>query len=44
MWGTYQYKKHRGGSMRATILPYAIILTKVQRATVSIMTKGCIVA
>ena len=24
---TQQYKKHRGGSMRATILPYAIKLT-----------------
>ena len=30
--------------MRATILPYAIILTKVRRAAVSIMAKGCIVA
>ena len=28
--------------MRATILPYAIILTKVHRAVVSIMAKGCI--
>ena len=39
-----EYKKHRGGSMRATILPLAIILTKAHRATVSIMAKGCIVA
>ena len=30
--------------MMATILPYAIILTKVHRAAVSIMGKGCIVA
>ena len=30
--------------MRATILPYAIILTKAQRAVVSMMAKGCIVA
>ena len=30
--------------MRATILPYAIILTKAHRAVVSIMAKGCIVA
>ena len=29
--------------MRATILPYAIILTKTQRATVRIMAMGCIV-
>ena len=26
--GPYQYKKHRGRSMRSTILPYAVILTK----------------
>ena len=30
--------------MRVTILPKAIILTKVHRAAVSIMAKGCIVA
>ena len=30
--------------MRATILPYAIILTKTHRAVVSMMAKGCIVA
>ena len=30
--------------MRATILPYDIILTKARRATVSMMAKGCIVA
>ena len=30
--------------MRAIILPEAIVLTKVRRATVSIMAKGCIVA
>ena len=30
--------------MRATILLYAIILTKAHRAEVSIMAKGCIVA
>ena len=30
--------------MRATILPWAIILTKAHRAVVSIKTKGCIVA
>ena len=35
--GIYYYKKHRGGSMRATILPKAIILTKAHRAAVSIM-------
>ena len=40
----YQYKKHRGGSMRATILPSAIILTKACRDAVSVMAKGCIVA
>ena len=28
--------------MRATVLPYAIILTKAQRAAVSLMVKGCI--
>ena len=37
-------KKHRGGSMRATILPKAIILTKACKAAISIMAKGCIVA
>ena len=30
--------------MRATILPYAIILTKAHRAVVSVLVKGCIVA
>ena len=30
--------------MRTTILPYAIILTKARRASVSIMAKGSIVA
>ena len=30
--------------MRATILPYAIILTKAHRATDSMMAKGYIVA
>ena len=30
--------------MRATILPQAVILTKVYRAAVSIIAKGCIVA
>ena len=30
--------------MRATILPSAIILTKGNRAGVSVMAKGCIVA
>ena len=30
--------------MRATILRYAIILTKAHRATVSMMAEGCIVA
>ena len=29
--------------MRATILPYAITLTKAHRAAVSMMAKGCIV-
>ena len=38
------YKKHRGGSVRVTILPYAIILTKANSAAVSIMAKGCISA
>ena len=33
-----------GGSMRATILTYAIILTKANRAAVSMMAKGSIVA
>ena len=37
--------KHRGGgSMRATILPSAVILTKAHRAAVNMMAKGCIVA
>ena len=30
--------------MRATVLPWAVILTKAYRATVSMMAKGCIVA
>ena len=30
--------------MRATILPYAIILTKAHWAAISIMAMGCIVA
>ena len=30
--------------MRASILPYAIIMTKAHRAMVSMMVKGCIVA
>ena len=30
--------------MRATILPYAVILTNAHRAAVSMMAKGCIVA
>ena len=30
--------------MRATILPWAIILTKAHGATVSMMAKGCIVS
>ena len=34
---------HRGGSMRITILPWAIILTKTHRAAVSMMAKGSIV-
>ena len=38
-----KYKKHRRGSMRATIL-YAIILTKARRAVVSVMARGCIMA
>ena len=29
--------------MRATILPFAIILTKANRVVVSMMAKGCIV-
>ena len=34
------YKKHRGSiSMRATILPLAIILTKAHRAAVSVIAK-----
>ena len=39
----YHNKKHRGGSMLATIIPDAVILTNAQKATVSVMTKGCIV-
>ena len=38
------HKKHRGGSMRVTILPYAILLTKAQRVTVRMMANGWIVA
>ena len=38
----YYNRKHRGGNMRATILPCPIILTKVHRAAVSMMAKGCI--
>ena len=34
--------RNKGGSMRPTILFKAIILTQAQRATVSIMAKGCI--
>ena len=30
--------------MRATILPWAVILTKAHRAVVSLMAKGCTVA
>ena len=30
--------------MRATLLPYDIILTKAHRAVVSMMAEGCIVA
>ena len=30
--------------MRATILPWAVMLTKAHRAAVSMMAKGCIVA
>ena len=40
----YQYKKHRGASMRVAILPIGIILSKAHRATVSMMAKRCIVA
>ena len=36
--------RNREGSMKATILPHAIILTRAHRATVSMMAKGCIVA
>ena len=40
----YYYKKHRGGSMRATILPKSIILTKAHRAIIKqyvhIQTRG----
>ena len=38
------HQKQRGGSMRAKILPWAIILTKAHRAAVSMMVKGCIAA
>ena len=42
--GVQLYKKHGGGSMRVTILPYAVILTKAWRVAVSMMAKGRIVA
>ena len=38
----YFYKINRRGSMRATIHPSAIILTKAHRAAVSMMAEGCI--
>ena len=37
------YKKHRGGSMRATILPWAIVLSKACRDVVSMVAKECVV-
>ena len=37
------YKKHRGGSMRTTILPWAIVLSKACMAAVSMMAKECVV-
>ena len=37
-------KGHRGGSMKVTIHPYTIILTKAQRDAVSMIEKGRIVA
>ena len=37
-------KKHRGGSMRVTVLPMAIIITKAHRVTGSMMAIGSIVA
>ena len=40
MVSLYDNEKHRGGSMRTTILPYAIILTKAHRVVVSIIAKG----
>ena len=40
--GCTTIKEKRGGSMRATILPWAIILTKAHRAAVSMMAKGSI--
>ena len=36
--------RNRGGSMKAIILPQAIILTMTHRAVVSIMTKGSMLA
>ena len=36
--------RHRGGSIKATILPESIILIKAHRAVDSIMAKECIVA
>ena len=42
--GEYWYKKHRGASMRARILPWAIIMTKTHRVAVSTMAKGYILA
>ena len=41
---TEKYKKHRGDSVRAAILPWAVILTKARRDAVSTMAKPCIVA
>ena len=35
--------RNTGGSMTATILPQAIILTKAYRTAVSMIAKGCIV-
>ena len=40
----YFDEKHRGVSTQATILPYSIILTKANRAAISMMAVGCIVA
>ena len=38
----HEHKKHGGGSIRATILPTAIVLTKACRTAVIKMAKGCI--